>query len=215
MIETHPTTEALEGFLLGQLSPIEMRDIARHLLEGCLECQEATGTLWEPNEELDEELEILALAEAGSEDLSEGYDDVLDRVFQRVVIAESVIADQRAAAVRLFEELMQVSPERRRLLLGNSNRFRSRMLCERLIDFKRRYFLPSAIDYLLESPGNKNVTIVLDETLITRFEPAVCKRFFVYFRFRFILIDDTRAPNDDLTFIQHLDLNINRCRHTR
>ena len=134
MIETHPTAEALEGFVLGQLSPMEMRDIARHLLEGCPECQEATGSLWEPTEELDEELEILALAEAGSEDLSEGYDDVLDRVFKRVVVAESVIAEQRAASMRLFDELMQVSPERRRLLLGNSGRFRNRMLCERLIE---------------------------------------------------------------------------------
>lgn len=134
MTEIHPTTEALEGFVLGQLSPMEMREIARHLLTGCQECQEATGSLWEPEEDLDEDLETLSLAEAGSEDLSEGYDDVLDRVFKRVVVAESVLAEQRVASGKLFEELMQVSPERRRLLLGNSGRFRNRMLCERLIE---------------------------------------------------------------------------------
>jgi tetratricopeptide (TPR) repeat protein len=139
-LETHPAPEALEGFLLGQLSPIEMRDVARHLLTGCQQCQEVTTGLWEPDDEL-EDVYTLALAETleaseieAETALGDGYDPVLDRVFERVVAAESVVAEQRGLGDRLFEELLQVPAERRRLLLLNSSRFRNRMLCERLIE---------------------------------------------------------------------------------
>lgn len=141
-LEIHPTPEALEGFVLGQLSPMEMRDVARHLLTGCPQCQEVTTGLWEPDDEL-EDIYTLALAEnleategeVGEEAaLGDGYDPVLDRVFQRVVAAESVVVEQRSQADRLFDELLQVPVERRRLLLVNCGRFHTRMLCERLID---------------------------------------------------------------------------------
>lgn len=139
--EIHPTPEALEGFVLGHLSPMEMRDVARHLLTGCPQCQDVTTGLWEPDDEpedactltLGESLDA-AEGEAVQAALEDGYDPVLDRVFQRVVAAESVVVEQRAQAEKLFEELLQVPAERRRLLLVNSNRFRNRMLCERLID---------------------------------------------------------------------------------
>jgi tetratricopeptide (TPR) repeat protein len=135
MTETHPTPEALEGFVLGQLSPMEMREIARHLLTGCPQCQDATACLWEPDELEDvEALALAELSEAGSENSSERYDEVLDRVFERVVATESVVAEQRAVGHKLFEELMQVPEERRCLLVGNSVRFRNRMLCERLME---------------------------------------------------------------------------------
>lgn len=139
-LEIHPTPEALEGFVLGQLSPLEMRDVARHLLAGCTQCQEVTTGLWEPGEELDdvytfplsESLEA-AGGEAG-EAIEDGYDPVLDRVFERIVAAESVVVEQRVLGDKLFEELLQIPAERRRLLLVNSSRFRNRMLCERLIE---------------------------------------------------------------------------------
>ena len=137
MTEPHPTPEALEGFVLGQLSPMEMRDVARHLLTGCTGCQEVTTGLWEPDSEADpeEDASTLALAASAEEaELADSYDSVLDRVFERMVVAESVVVEQRAAAHKLFEELIQVPAERRRLLLVNSSRFRNRMLCERLID---------------------------------------------------------------------------------
>lgn len=140
-LEVHPAPEALEGFVLGQLSPMEMRDVARHLLTGCPQCQEVTTGLWEPDDEL-EDVYTLALAETfeaaeaetGTAALGDGYDNVLDRVFERVVAAESVVAEQRGLGDKLFEELLQVPAERRRLLLVNSSRFRNRMLCERLIE---------------------------------------------------------------------------------
>jgi tetratricopeptide (TPR) repeat protein len=133
MAEIHPTREALEGFVLGQLSTMEMREVARHLLTGCPECHEATSGLWEPLEEVEDPL-ALAVTEAGDLEACDGYDEVLDRVFGKVVAAESVLTEQRTAGLKLFRELMQISAERRHLLLSNSNRFRNRMLCERLID---------------------------------------------------------------------------------
>lgn len=149
-LEIHPEPEALEGFVLGQLSPLEMRDVARHLLTGCPQCQEVTTGLWEPDEI--EDVYTLALAEAlgGNEAEEEdvmfgdGYDPVLDRVFERMVAAESVVVGQRALGDRLFEELLQVPAERRHLLLVNSNRFRNRMLCERLVEesYEARFHEP-------------------------------------------------------------------------
>ncbi|HKI03654.1 MAG TPA: hypothetical protein VKK31_16870 [Thermoanaerobaculia bacterium] len=133
MNEIHPTPEALEGFVLGQLSTMEMRDIARHLLTGCLECQEATVNLWEPSDEIDDPMAV-AVTEAGDVQSCDDYDEILDRVFEKVVAAESVVTAQRAVGHKLFEELMQVSADRRHLLVSNSNRFRNPMLCERLID---------------------------------------------------------------------------------
>jgi len=144
MTEIHPTPEVLEAFVLGQLCTMEMRDVARHLLTGCPECNDVTASLWEPADELDDPLPFIMAEAAGGADAGDAYDgdaaggdsydQVLDRVFKKVVAAESVVAEQRAVGIQLFEELMQVSEERRHLLLSNSNRFRNRMLCERLIE---------------------------------------------------------------------------------
>jgi tetratricopeptide (TPR) repeat protein len=127
----HPEPGTLERFVLGQLSPAEMRETARHLLTGCPWCQEVTASLWEPAEVF-EDPQTLAAAEVSAEDAA--YDAVLDRVFERVAAAESLLAEQRAAGRRLYAELMQRPAERRHLLLANCQRFRSRMLCERLIE---------------------------------------------------------------------------------
>lgn len=132
MTEDHPSPEALEQFILGHLSPLEMRDVARHLLSGCCECQRVTSTLWESEDVFDEPdliLEIGAAEETGDE-----YDAVLDRVFGKMAATEARVAEQKESADRLFEELMQYPAERRHLLLANSQRFRDRLLCERLIE---------------------------------------------------------------------------------
>lgn len=133
MTAPHPTPDALEQFVLGQLAPAEMREIARHLLTGCLHCQEVTATLWEPADVF-EDPQTLVMAELAAEDVLNGYDEVLDRVFERVVATESLLADQRSLGWRLCEELLQCPAERRHLLLANCQRFRNRMLCERLIE---------------------------------------------------------------------------------
>ena len=59
---------------------------------------------------------------------------VLDRVFERMLATEALLAEQRSIGRKLYEELLQCPAERRHLLLANSQRFRNRMLCERLIE---------------------------------------------------------------------------------
>jgi tetratricopeptide (TPR) repeat protein len=133
MTTIHPSPEALEGFVLGQLSPLEMREVARHLLLGCPACQDVTAGLWEPTDVF-EDPQVFATVELADEDDRDAYDDVLDKVFEKVVATEARLVDQRAVGRKLFEELLQVPSERRHLVIGNSQRFRNRMLCERLVD---------------------------------------------------------------------------------
>jgi tetratricopeptide (TPR) repeat protein len=130
MTVSHPTPEDLEGFVLGRLSLSEMREVARHLMTGCPKCQEITAGLWEPADVF-EDPQTLTLTDEGTHD---GYDEVLDRVFEKIVATEARLTDQRSRGQKLYEELMQCPAERRQLLLGNSQRFRSRMLCERLLE---------------------------------------------------------------------------------
>jgi tetratricopeptide (TPR) repeat protein len=129
----HPTPEALEGFVLGRLSMSEMREVARHLLAGCPRCQEVTAGLWEPGDVF-EDAQTLALVDDEKMEVQDGYDEVLNRVFEKVVATEARFADQRSLGRKLYDELMQCPAERRQLLLSNSLRFRNRMLCERLIE---------------------------------------------------------------------------------
>ncbi|HEY7215821.1 MAG TPA: tetratricopeptide repeat protein [Thermoanaerobaculia bacterium] len=133
MAEIHPTPEALEQFVLGRLSSPEMREISRHLLTGCPQCQDVMACLWDPADEAEEAF-ALEENETLDEGVGEAYDEVLDRVFARVVAAEAAIGVQRSVGHKLFEELMQLPAARRHLLLSNSQRFRNRMLCERLIE---------------------------------------------------------------------------------
>jgi tetratricopeptide (TPR) repeat protein len=132
MTAPHPTADALEQFVLGQLAPAEMREVARHLLTGCPLCQEITANLWEPAD-IFEDPRTLATGELAAADARDSYDDVLDRVFEKVVATESLLADQRSLGRKLYEEL-QCPAERRHLLLANCQRFRNRMLCERLVE---------------------------------------------------------------------------------
>lgn len=133
MTENHPTLEALELFILGHLSTLEMRDVARHLLSGCSECQQATSRLWEP-EDIFEEPELILDASEEEEEAADEYDAVLDRVFGKVAATEALVVEQRKTADKLLEELRQYPAARQRMLLSNSPRFRNRTLCERLIE---------------------------------------------------------------------------------
>ena len=66
MSAPHPTADALEQFVLGRLAPSEMREVARHLLTGCLLCQEVTANLWEPAD-IFEDPQTLATVELGAD----------------------------------------------------------------------------------------------------------------------------------------------------
>jgi tetratricopeptide (TPR) repeat protein len=132
-VEDHPTQEALEGFLLGQLPAAEMRCVLRHLLTGCSLCQQVTVGLWEPEEEEDFD-DVLAFAEASeSVQTYDEYDEVFDRVFARVAAREASVTREREMGRELFEELMQHPAARQHLLVRNSARFRHRMLCEQIV----------------------------------------------------------------------------------
>ena len=98
----HPTPRELEGFVLGRLSPAEMREVARHLLAGCSQCQEVTAELWTP-EDVFEDPQTLNLAD---EEVHDGYDEVLDRVFEKILATEAHLTDQRSLGRKLYEELM-------------------------------------------------------------------------------------------------------------
>jgi tetratricopeptide (TPR) repeat protein len=107
-----------------------MREVARHLLAGCPQCQEVTAGLWTPADVF-EDPQTLTLV---YEEIHDGYDEVLDRVFEKILATEARLTDQRSLGRKLCEELMQCPAERRHLLIGNSQRFQSRALCERLIE---------------------------------------------------------------------------------
>ncbi|HYX23743.1 MAG TPA: hypothetical protein VFC23_06285, partial [Thermoanaerobaculia bacterium] len=132
----HPTPDALGQFILGQLAASEMREIACHLLNGCAHCQQTTSTLWEPADSF-EDPDVFAVAPgaaAAEEEAGDGYDAVLDRVFEKVVATEAVFAEQRAQGRGLLAELLQVPAERQHLLVANSQRFRTRVLCDLLVE---------------------------------------------------------------------------------
>lgn len=134
MVEDHPTQDALERFILGRLPAIEMRSVLRHLLTGCSLCQEATGGLWKP--EVDDLESLLPFVDLEGDSMGERrdeYDQVFDRVFRQVAANEAVAVRERALGRELFEELMQHPAARQHLLVGNSLRFRSRSLCEILL----------------------------------------------------------------------------------
>jgi tetratricopeptide (TPR) repeat protein len=131
MTQDHPTPEVLESFVNGRLSPPRMRWVSRHLLSGCIRCQASASRLWALKKEAAGHLEGPP-AEAGEE--HDGYDEVFDRVFQKVAIREDDLSRERSAARLLLDELMQHPVPRQHLLVANSTRFRNPSLCELLIE---------------------------------------------------------------------------------
>jgi tetratricopeptide (TPR) repeat protein len=129
MAEEHPSREILERFLLAQLPASETRRVLRHLLAGCSRCQEAASRLWE----LSSEVEAQTLPRAASS-LDAAYDEVLDRVFKRVEAKEVALERERAQASVVCGELLRHPPMRQHLLVNNSARFRSRAICEHLLE---------------------------------------------------------------------------------
>lgn len=120
--------------MLGHLPAAEMRDVSRHLLRGCPDCNQVTANLWEPCDEEFGPLDAVHAESAASQESCDEYDAVLDRVFERIAATEAVVARERALGGELFEELLRHSSARQHLLVANSARFRNRMLCERLLE---------------------------------------------------------------------------------
>ncbi|HXO21641.1 MAG TPA: hypothetical protein VOA87_17150 [Thermoanaerobaculia bacterium] len=141
MLESHPTREDLEGFMLGELGAEESRRVLRHLVSDCAHCKTATSTLWQAGEGLPAEAEdgvsvSPAVAALGAQvgragnDAESGYDSALDRVFDHVRQVNAGLQCERAEAQRLLAELTRHPLERQRILIQNSARYQSWGLCE-------------------------------------------------------------------------------------
>lgn len=123
----HPSREVLERFLLAQLPASESRRVLRHLLTGCRDCQANAGAAWKSTQPGATTLPIDPALDAR-------YDEVLDRVFQRVERVEQLLARERSQARELLAALEPHPIQRQRLMLRNSAKFRSRALCEQMIE---------------------------------------------------------------------------------
>lgn len=130
MDSVHPSRQDLETFMRGDLAPEFLGPVLRHLLSGCAACQEVTRPLWLLGQGDDTDLPMPAL-EAAEE---AAYDEVIDRVLGRIEKQEAVIAREVAQARERYEELMRHPAARQQLLVGNCARFRSRRLCELLLE---------------------------------------------------------------------------------
>jgi len=131
MTETHPARPVLERFVLGDLPRDEMRQVSQHLLAGCSECRQITASLWEraaPPPIVEEIVEAEDAAERGA------CGEAIDRIFRVILAREAEVARERAQGRELFDELMRHPPARQQMMVANSARFRSRMLCEILLE---------------------------------------------------------------------------------
>lgn len=112
----HPNDLALEEFYLSQSE--EHQELLGHLAR-CARCYKLLQ-------------DILGRPRKRETDTS--YDEALRRVESSVADRERVMVQERAEAPALFIEIMKLPPERQRLLIRNSLRFRTWGLLELLLD---------------------------------------------------------------------------------
>lgn len=129
MTETHPARPVLERFVLGNLPTVEMKQVSQHLIDGCEECRTITAGLWKRGAgELAADPRFVQDRRAATEP-----DEAIDRIFRTILAREAEIARERAQGRELFDELMNHPPARQQMMVANSARFRTRMLCEILL----------------------------------------------------------------------------------
>jgi tetratricopeptide (TPR) repeat protein len=131
MTEPHPQRRVLELFLLGRLPSDEMREVSRHLLEGCSTCQRASSDLWQTRRVSEAPPSVAGALPWTRRD---GYDEVFDRVLLRTSALQAEVQHGRRQALALLTELGRHPAARQRLLVSNSARFQSRMLAELLLE---------------------------------------------------------------------------------
>jgi tetratricopeptide (TPR) repeat protein len=131
MNDIHPARRVLEHFVVGRLSPSEMKEVSHHLLAGCHECRQLTTDLFQ-------QIRVPATPSPSScatgEPNTTPYDGVIDRIYRTVLRREAEAAKERSHAQELYDELLRHPAARQQLLIINSARFRNRMLCEILVD---------------------------------------------------------------------------------
>jgi tetratricopeptide (TPR) repeat protein len=126
MTDIHPARPVLERFVVGDLPRAEMRQVSQHLMDGCAECRQITASLWERSGGVGPEAEDVPVRRAS--------DEAIDRIFRVILAREAEVARERSQARELFDELMRHPPARQQMMVANSARFRSRTLCEHLLE---------------------------------------------------------------------------------
>ena len=129
MVELHLSAEEIEQFMTGNLPASESRRVLRHLFTGCTRCQNTASEHWSVAGAQEGQIASLPPSAVDS-----AYDAVLDRVFRRAENAEKALLRERTEARELHSSLLRHPASRQRLVLMNSQRYRSRALCEILID---------------------------------------------------------------------------------
>jgi hypothetical protein len=118
-IRFHPSREALQRFVLGDLPPGETSRVFEHLLLGCERCRAFTASLWTIGE--------------SAEGCPIEYEPGLERVFSAARSALEELEAGRGAAERLAVELEELPAERRCSVARDDPRYRSPALCELLL----------------------------------------------------------------------------------
>ena len=139
MAAEHPSPELLGRLMRGRLPAAETRLVLQHLVAGCAVCRDATAAFVElkgaaPEAAPAVDASPAAAAAAADAAGDDAYDRVIDRVFRRIQRQDVALQREAAAARELFAELGQHPFPHQLLLVGNSPRFRSRSLCELLLD---------------------------------------------------------------------------------
>lgn len=119
----HPSRQALQLFVLGDLPPAETSRVFEHLLLGCERCRAFTASLWTIGE--------------SAEGCPIEYEPELERVFSAARRALEELETGRGAAERLAAELEELPAERRCSAARDDPRYRSPALCELLLRWSR------------------------------------------------------------------------------
>ena len=123
-MKLHPSDLVLEEFYLSQDEGHQA--LLTHLVR-CPRCSfHLQGVI-------DREAKRSASGETTA-DVPVDYEEILDRAERLLADREQALAKERAAAPGLFVELMKLTPERQRLLIRNSLRFRTWGLCELFLE---------------------------------------------------------------------------------
>src|ERR1700683_5598596 len=68
---------------------------------------------------------------------------------------------------------------------------------QNLVDFARSYFFAAAIDELLDTAGESEISLGVDNSLVAGAEPAIGERRGVRFGLVFVAVDDVRSLDHD------------------
>ncbi len=119
----HPSTTSLERFMSGDLSPIENRDIVRHLVAGCSSCTEETTRLWD----------VVITGRSAPVPPPEAYERAFDRAREKAAATYSQLLREKDAAAARCLELLRLAPQQQQMLVRNNPSFQTLSLCDAVL----------------------------------------------------------------------------------